>query len=294
MTQTREGIDYTVYVIKSTRSAPFIRWKGTVKKYPFSIYPVNTLRDLGIESIKTSHYLLLDIDVLPSINLYNSILLNKGILARDPHNVLLFQLFQFNKAIIKQQRTMPQFKKLYLLSQPSTVDGTAFRWIRRSSFVICARRSLSSSSTVIRCHPPQPLTHSTSWKCLSGWRTIERQRITCPFRRRRSRIPSHLTQHVDMAFSDDPLSHHSSIPSSSTMDTTRSASTNDSTWRVLSFSFPHLQTLPSMFSLSALVLICPILAASVLTAIERTRTTRWWFSTKWWTSCHMFSAFRRV
>lgn len=126
MTQTREGIDYTVYVIKSTRSAPFIRWKGTVKKYPFSIYPVNTLRDLGIESIKTSHYLLLDIDVLPSINLYNSILLNKGILARDPHNVLLFQLFQFNKAIIKQQRTMPQFKKLYLLEKPSTVDGTAF------------------------------------------------------------------------------------------------------------------------------------------------------------------------
>ena len=174
MTQTREGIDYTVYVIKSTRSAPFIRWKGTVKKYPFSIYPVNTLRDLGIESIKTSHYLLLDIDVLPSINLYNSILLNKGILARDPHNVLLFQLFQFNKAIIKQQNTMPQFKKLYLLSQPSTVDGTAFRWIRRSSFVICARRSLSSSSTVIRCHPPQPLTHSTSWKWIIGWETTHK------------------------------------------------------------------------------------------------------------------------
>ena len=112
----------------------------------------------------------------------------------------------------------------------------------------------------------------------------EKQRTKRPIRysssKRRSRNPSRLTQHVDMAFSDDPFSHHSSIPSSSTMDTTRSASTNDSTWRVLSFSFPHLQTLPSMFSLSALVLICPILAASVLTAIERTRTTRWWFSTK--------------
>lgn len=274
MTQTREGIDYTVYVIKSTRSAPFIRWKGTVKKYPFSIYPVNTLRDLGIESIKTSHYLLLDIDVLPSINLYNSILLNKGILARDPHNVLLFQLFQFNKAIIKQQNTMPQFKKLYLLSQPSTVDGTAFRWIRRSSFVICARRSLSSSSTVIKCHPPQPLTHSTSWKWIIGWETTTKRPIRYSSSKRRSRIPSRLIQHVDMAFSDDPLSHHSSIPSSSTMDTTRSASTNDSTWRVLSFSFPHLQTLPSMFSLSALVLICPILLEVEWRSLNGARRTK--------------------
>ena len=84
--QERSGIDYSVYVIKDS-IRPFIRWNGMIKEYLYSIYPFNTLRDIGIDSVRTTHYLLLDIDVLPSASLYDDIETNRRILMASDHNV---------------------------------------------------------------------------------------------------------------------------------------------------------------------------------------------------------------
>lgn len=133
--QERSGIDYSVYVIKNT-ARPFIRWNGRIKEYPYSIYPFNILRDIGIDSIRTTHYLLLDIDVLPSASLYDDIETNRRILMASDHNVLLFQLFQFNRALIKKQKTIQQFHELYLSFVFITVDGSKYRVLRRSCLVL--------------------------------------------------------------------------------------------------------------------------------------------------------------
>lgn len=133
--QERSGIDYSVYVIKNT-ARPFIRWNGRIKEYPYSIYPFNTLRDIGIDSIRTTHYLLLDIDVLPSASLYDDIETNRRILMASDHNVLLFQLFQFNRALIKKQKTIQQFHELYHSFVFITVDGSKYRVLRRSCLVL--------------------------------------------------------------------------------------------------------------------------------------------------------------
>ena len=73
---------------------PFYR--GTNGKKHFeSIFPINFLRDLCIESISTTHYLYLDGDVFVSDNLYSIILYSQPVLA-NPSNVLLLMLFQYN------------------------------------------------------------------------------------------------------------------------------------------------------------------------------------------------------
>lgn len=133
--QERGGIDYSVYVIRNT-TRPFIRWNGRIKEYPYSIYPFNILRDIGIDSIKTTHYLLLDIDVLPSASLYDDIETNRRILMASDHNVLLFQLFQFNRALIKKQKTIQQFYELYYSFTSFTVDGSKYQVPKRSCLVL--------------------------------------------------------------------------------------------------------------------------------------------------------------
>ena len=40
--------------------------------YGHNIYPINLLRDLSIESIETTHYLLVDADLMISRNFHNS------------------------------------------------------------------------------------------------------------------------------------------------------------------------------------------------------------------------------
>ena len=68
------------------------------------LYPYNVLRNIGIESISTTHYLLVDIDVFPSTNLYDSFMRQADLLS-DPSNVVLFQLFQYTNAPANQCKT---------------------------------------------------------------------------------------------------------------------------------------------------------------------------------------------
>ena len=58
-------IIFTVYMIKKLTKPFLIRYDGSVVKMP-PILPMNLLRDLCIESIETSHYIIVDVDLFPS------------------------------------------------------------------------------------------------------------------------------------------------------------------------------------------------------------------------------------
>ena len=56
-------ITFNVYVpFKTQHPSYFIRKNGTKEPYPNTLYPVNLLRDLAIESIHTTHYMFVDAD----------------------------------------------------------------------------------------------------------------------------------------------------------------------------------------------------------------------------------------
>lgn len=92
-------IVFTVYVTKTiTKSTiPFyVQADGKHLNYPEGFYPINTLRDLAIESISTTHLLVADTDVFPSMGLESSINEYAEVL-RDHHNMIALTLFRYKK-----------------------------------------------------------------------------------------------------------------------------------------------------------------------------------------------------
>lgn len=92
-------IVFTVYVTKTITSntIPFyVQQNGTHLNYPNGFYPINTLRDLAIESISTTHLLVADMDVFPSMGLESSINEYAEVL-RDHHNMIALTLFRYKK-----------------------------------------------------------------------------------------------------------------------------------------------------------------------------------------------------
>ena len=69
---------------------------GTHLNYPEGFYPINTLRDLAIESISTTHLLVADMDVFPSMGMESSINEYAEVL-RDHHNLIALTLFGYKK-----------------------------------------------------------------------------------------------------------------------------------------------------------------------------------------------------
>ena len=92
-------IVFTVYVTKTITSStiPFyVQPNGSHLNYSEGFYPINTLRDLAIESISTTHLLIADTDVFPSMGLESSINEYAEVL-RDHHNMIALTLFLYNK-----------------------------------------------------------------------------------------------------------------------------------------------------------------------------------------------------
>ena len=92
-------IVFTVYVTKTiTKSTiPFyVQADGKHLNYPEGFYPINTLRDLAIESISTTHLLVADTDVFPSMGLESSINEYAEVL-RDHHNMIVLTLLRYKK-----------------------------------------------------------------------------------------------------------------------------------------------------------------------------------------------------
>ena len=92
-----ERIVFTVYVTKTitNNTIPFyVQQNGTHLNYPNGFYPINTLRNLAIESISTTHLLVADTDVFPSMGLESSINEYAEVL-RDHHNMIALTLFRY-------------------------------------------------------------------------------------------------------------------------------------------------------------------------------------------------------
>ncbi len=69
-------IVFTVYVMKdiTDENTPFYTlFNGTRLLYPNGFYPINTMRDLAIESISTTHCLIVDSDVFTSEGMESAI-----------------------------------------------------------------------------------------------------------------------------------------------------------------------------------------------------------------------------
>ena len=61
--------------------------------FPSGIFPMNILRDMSIESIDTSYYVAVDVDVFFSFTLEDDIERNRKLLD-DQNNILLIPLFE--------------------------------------------------------------------------------------------------------------------------------------------------------------------------------------------------------
>ena len=72
--------------------------KINMKHFNNGLYPMDIMRDMAIESIETTHYLLLDIDIFISTTLEQDIENNKHFL-NNHFNTLVFQIFQFSKSV---------------------------------------------------------------------------------------------------------------------------------------------------------------------------------------------------
>lgn len=60
-------IVFTVYIpLTSKEPSYYVRGDGTKMVFNTTLYPVNLLRDLSIESIHTTHYLNIDADLFVS------------------------------------------------------------------------------------------------------------------------------------------------------------------------------------------------------------------------------------
>ena len=90
-------IVFSFYVQKTITldNIPYYReGKWSVRQYSKGMYPLNLLRDLSIEAITTTHYLLIDVDVFLSSSLYTHLRDYSNVL-RNPNAVLFLPLFAY-------------------------------------------------------------------------------------------------------------------------------------------------------------------------------------------------------
>jgi hypothetical protein len=62
-----------------------------------SSYPINLLRNLGIQSVNTTHYIVLDVDLWPSASLHAAIMGVPNLLLRSKYAALVVPAFQLNE-----------------------------------------------------------------------------------------------------------------------------------------------------------------------------------------------------
>ena len=87
-----------------TNTPFYVQQNGRHLNYPNGFYPINTLRDLAIESISTTHCLVADVDMFPSDGLESSIDQYAEELC-DHRNLVVVPTFQYKEH--------PSLKKCY-------------------------------------------------------------------------------------------------------------------------------------------------------------------------------------
>ena len=86
------------------------------------MFPINLLRDLTIESISTSHYLVIDVDIFLSERIYDRIN-SYGHWLQDERLILLLPLFGYRS----NRTTSLNSKSLQSTPAPFLMNPAAFR-----------------------------------------------------------------------------------------------------------------------------------------------------------------------
>ena len=89
---------------------------------------MNILRDMAIESIETTHYVAIDIDLFISSTLEDDIEKNRALL-NDHHNILLIPLFEMtNTRSVLYCMWSNKCLHVYGFGWIYTVAGNRFQW----------------------------------------------------------------------------------------------------------------------------------------------------------------------
>ena len=91
-------IIFILYILKELPNVPFRSiYYNTYGADHFNqtVFPINLLRDLAIESIDTSHFVITDIDAFPSKTLYSSLRAHTKLLTNEKA-VVLIKTFRMN------------------------------------------------------------------------------------------------------------------------------------------------------------------------------------------------------
>ena len=134
-------IIFSFYIRKTITSVntPYYRKGNVIQYFNDGLYPMNILRDMAIESVTTTHYLLLDIDTFISSTLEESIERSRGFL-NNHFNILVFQVFQYSKSVNQTIcRTTGECNYLYWFCLMLILDGMLFHRIKQISLWIWKR-----------------------------------------------------------------------------------------------------------------------------------------------------------
>ena len=96
---------FTIYIQKviTEKNTPYYSFPNGEKKFfPRGMYPVNIMRDLSIESITTTHYLLTDVDVFLSSGIQSTIDSYSDLL-QNHRNFVVLPLFEYANTTVIQR-----------------------------------------------------------------------------------------------------------------------------------------------------------------------------------------------
>ena len=126
---SQRRIVFSFYVRKQITPSiipTFIASGSRTLSFKDGIYPMNILRDMAIESIETTHYVLLDIDIFTSSTLGQDIMKNRALL-NDHHNILLIPLFEMiNTKEVLDCKSTGSCVHMYALKWCLSIAGRRF------------------------------------------------------------------------------------------------------------------------------------------------------------------------
>ena len=107
---------------------------GTIITQPQDkpIFPINLLRSLGINSIFTTHFMVTDIDLLPSETLYSHFFDIPKPILRDERSAILYPAFVMNKDIFDSCRDGGECNISYYFCQEFHLGGIYYQRINKN------------------------------------------------------------------------------------------------------------------------------------------------------------------
>lgn len=136
-----------------------------VRGRPSDGYPINLLRNVALKAVRTSHFLLSDIDLWPSVDSYNEILAHGSRLKTDSHIALVLPAFEYATPVPKDELSRVRVREAVAKELPET-----FSQLRE-----CFRVGKPARCRIFKSATDTHLsTNYDRW-----WRATERYRIAC-------------------------------------------------------------------------------------------------------------------